>query len=139
MEILEIAAMRSCLILAFLSVLCGICSGQADPSRSGPDKAIEPDTNGSIKLNVDMRSEKKLRAEVDAGHQPWRLEPIDVAVASISAQFDADVDSDKCVVTSESQEEAVVRCPSERVYYVKLKRLLRPNGIWTPVEIETKR
>jgi hypothetical protein len=91
-----------------------------------------------ITLKVDLENEKELQEEVDKGHQPWRLEPIDVAQIALQDFLHEDVDYEKCTLQSESKDEAIVVYEAAKLYKVKLKRLVNPQGIWTPIEIETK-
>ncbi len=91
--------------------------------------------NQVIKLAVDLKKEKELQQEVDKGHQPWRLEPLDVAYATIPTT-DKKVAYENCTLESETSNEAVVKCEGEKMYVVSLKRLVREHGIWTAVQIE---
>jgi hypothetical protein len=88
-----------------------------------------------ITLSVDMEKERRLQTEVDNGHQPWRLEPVDVAYADLISTVKATVPFEKCNLSSESANEAVVQCSETKNYIIKLKRLVRPKGIWTTTEI----
>ncbi len=89
-----------------------------------------------IALPVDIEKEKRLQAEVDNGHQPWRLEPVAVAHADLISTIKAKVPFEKCKLSSESANEAVVQCSETKSYIIKLKRLVRPKGIWTATELQ---
>lgn len=91
--------------------------------------------NQVIKLTVDLNKEKELQQEVDKGHQPWRLEPLDVAYATIPTT-DKKVAYKNCTLEFEANNEAVVKCKGEKMYVVYLKQLVRKHGIWTAVQIE---
>ncbi len=85
-----------------------------------------------IAISLDMKKEEQLQKEVDKGHQPWRLDPVDVAHAAVLS-VDNRVSYKNCQVTSESNREAIVKCKS---YIIKLKQLIRARGIWTATEIQ---
>lgn len=91
-----------------------------------------------IKLDVNLKEQQQIQAAVDNGHQPWRLSPVDVAHAAIST-LDKNVEYDSCRILSETGKEARVECRAGKMYYIiQLKRLVRPNGIWTAVSIESR-
>ncbi len=91
--------------------------------------------SSKIVISVDLNKEKELQAEVDNGHQPWRLEPIDVAHAALVAGTAKDVKYSDCRLKSQIDSEAIVLCKNKKIYSVRLKRLIRNNGIWTATEI----
>jgi hypothetical protein len=88
-----------------------------------------------IELKIDLTDEKKLQTEVDNGHQPWRLEPIDVAYVALS-NIDKNVIYEDCHLIYEKDIEAKVKCKNSKNYLVYLKKLIRPDGIWTAISIE---
>ncbi len=90
-----------------------------------------------IVFAVDLEKEKQLQLEVDRGHQPWRLEPVDVAYAQL-ATIDKSIMYDRCQLISETNLEAVVSCKTTKRYVVHLKRLVRPKGIWTATNIQVE-
>src|SRR4030042_2440354 len=83
-----------------------------------------------IKLPIDLKKEEELQREVDKGHQPWRLEPIDVAHVTLIATIDKNIAYENCTLTSETSSESIVKCKGVKTYIVYLKRLVRENGIW---------
>ena len=89
-----------------------------------------------IVIPVNLNSEKELQLEVDKGHQPWRLEPTDVAQAELITDLDKNIKYDDCHLQSESDFEAIVVCKDSKIYSVYLKRLIRKKGIWTVTEIQ---
>jgi hypothetical protein len=91
-----------------------------------------------IELTIDLAEEKKIQVEVDNGHQPWRLEAVDVAYTAI-VNIDKKVNYKNCRLMAEEDTEAKVECKNENNYHVLLKRLVRPNGIWTAVSVEVLR
>jgi hypothetical protein len=95
-----------------------------------------PTPKKTIKIKVDIKSEQQLQKQVDNGHQPWRLEPIDVAIASIAVHGHEDVDAERCSLVVQKKAEATAACRGGSGFVVKLKRLVKPNGIWTAVEIQ---
>lgn len=88
-----------------------------------------------IDLPIDLAEEKKIQAEVDTGHQPWRLEAVDVAYTAL-VNIDKRIDYKNCHIIVEENSEAKVECKNENNYHILLKRLVRSNGIWTAVLIE---
>jgi hypothetical protein len=132
------------LILCIIISLLISCSPRGKDSETGKGAITNKSSESQIatdsqviKLTVDLKKEKKLQQEVDKGHQPWRLEPIDVAYATISTT-DKKVAYENCTLISETSNESVVRCKGEKMYVVYLKRLVREHGIWTAVQIEIK-
>ena len=130
--------------LCIISSLIISCSPRGKNSEKSADsiinKSAESQTtinNQVIKLAVDLKKEKELQQEVDKGHQPWRLEPIDVAYAT-TPTTDKKVAYENCTLISETSNESVVKCKGEKMYVVYLKRLVREHGIWTAVQIEIK-
>jgi hypothetical protein len=95
-----------------------------------------PTPKKAIKIKVDTKSQQQLQKQVDNGHQPWGLGPIDVGVASIAIHGHEDVDAERCSLVVQKKTEATVACRGRSGFVVKLKRLVKPNGIWTAVEIQ---
>ena len=89
-----------------------------------------------IQLSVSLEEEKKLQAQVDNGHQPWRLEPIDVAHATLLSIVDKNIGYKSCGLITETGAEATVKCEGTKTYLVHLKRMVHREGIWTATEIE---
>jgi len=133
--------MKVTLALLLLLLACG---GDSAPTAAGGrgsegDPGIhlqEQTSRRAIRIKIDMKSQRQLQREVDDGHQPWRLEPIDVAVASIAVHGHEDVDAERCSLVLQKKAEATVACRGRSGFVVKLKRLVKPNGIWTAVEIQ---
>lgn len=61
---------------------------------------------------------------------------MDVAHAALLATMDKDLDYRSCNLSIETAIDAVVKCQGTRTYVVRLKRMVRPEGIWTATEIE---
>lgn len=92
-------------------------------------------TKKTIDLKVDLDEQKKLQTEVDNGHQPWRLEPVDVAFAAL-VTIDKNIDYSNCQLNTAKNIEAEVICKGTKKYRVYLRRMVKPNGIWTATVIE---
>jgi hypothetical protein len=91
-----------------------------------------------VRFEVDIKEEQALQKEVEDGHQPWRLEPTDVAyVAAVS--IDKTVQYESCQITYEKANESRVRCEGSKPYIIRLRRLIKSDGIWTAVEMEPVR
>lgn len=79
-----------------------------------------------------------MQLEVDKGHQPWRLDPIAVAHAVLIAGIDNNIAYNNCQLISETDNEAQVKCKSNKNYIVGLKRLIQTKGIWTAAYIQVE-
>lgn len=90
----------------------------------------------NILIRFDPEKEKQLQVEVDKGRQPWRLEPVDVAHAALISIIDVKMPFEKCKLSSKINREAIVQCTDVKEYTVKLKQLIRANGIWTATGIQ---
>jgi hypothetical protein len=66
------------------------------------------------------------------------LNAVDVAAATLSHFEKQDVATDACVLESTTEQEAIVKYVGRHLYRVRLKRLVKPKGIWTAVEIEVR-
>ncbi len=91
-----------------------------------------------ITLPLDLEKEKQLQAEVDKGHQPWRLEPVEVAHSAIIASLNTTVPIEKCSLLSKTDHEAIVTCTESKSFTVTLRQLIRPKGIWTATDIRIR-
>lgn len=89
-----------------------------------------------ITVPFDLEQEKQLQSEVDKGHQPWRLEPLDVAHVALLTNINVDVPVEKCTLSSVANRKADVKCKDSKNYTVRLKQLIHPKGIWTATEIQ---
>jgi len=88
-----------------------------------------------ITLPLDLEKEKQLQVEVDKGHQPWRLEPVEVAHAALIASLDVTFPIERCSLLSKTDHEAIVKCTDRKSFTVTLKQLTRPKSIWTATGI----
>lgn len=105
---------------------------------------IYPSTNSSISnsdqeesvyLDVDINKEIELQKAVDHGHQPWRLDPIDVAHVAV-LQLDHGVEYNSCQLLFSMGNDARVQCKNDKVYIVHLTKFIKNCGIWTATLIE---
>ena len=100
--------------------------------------------HGIIQVPVDLEIEKNDQKSVDAGHSPWRLDPVFVSQVSVSLKLspqgiigDYPIKTEDLKLTQKNDTEAIVevsgsKTPIRKVY---LKRLVRQDstGIWTVV------
>jgi hypothetical protein len=133
------------LVLCIIISLVISCSLKGNNIEKGNDSITSKSSEGQItpsneviNLTVDLEKERELQREVDRGHQPWRLEPIDVAHSTLITTVDKDVAYENCILVTEKGSESVVKCEGTRTYIVYLKRIVRENGIWTALQIEIK-
>jgi hypothetical protein len=88
-----------------------------------------------LKVDVNLEEQKRLQAEVDNGHQSWRLEPLDVAFAALT-DIDKSIKYKNCNLSSKTNSKAGVICKGTKNYLINLKRMVRSGGIWTAMSIE---
>jgi hypothetical protein len=124
------------ILLSFSSLFC-CCIVESSETKNNALSILDAnniDKKQIIDLEINLDKEKKLQNEVDNGHQPWRLEPIDVAGAAL-IEIDKSVDISNCVLISSMEQDAKVKCKGKNTYFVNLKRLTKPFGIWTAMSI----
>lgn len=126
------------LFISLLFISLG-CEYETKASKGGEvtiqKEAVNP-KNKVMKLNIDMDHQEKAQMSTDQGFQPWRNNPIDVAEESIIS-LGIGSSEGKSVVLSENQSDAEVRVESNSgTYKVSLKKIVRPDGIWTSTRIE---
>ena len=119
------------------------------PDLRLPDPGGQPSGSGSasgnfdpqVEVSVDMEVERNSQQQVDGGHFPWMLDPVQVAGAFLLGQFGeqmgdpaALVDEHIRVVHNDGRR-AIVEVEVGPVARVYLERLVRPDesGIWTVV------
>lgn len=86
-----------------------------------------------INISYNVEQERQLQKEVDKGHQPWRLNPAEVAHIAILVYASDSMSSENCVVSITNNLENTVHCNNYKVY---LKKLFGERGIWTATKIE---
>ena len=125
-------------LFAIISLIISCSKGDDSTTNKSVDNQVTA-TGQIIKLKVNIEEEKELQQAVDNGHQPWRLEPIDVAHVALM-EIDKNIRYENCTLVSEKDREAVVNCRGTRTYIVYLKQIVREkNGIWTATQIEILR
>jgi hypothetical protein len=121
---------------------------------SGLERADEVKTAGGepeeffvkpqVKVPVDMKAEKFDQQQVDEGHKPWRLDPVQTTITFVSLMISPGgiegpfpIDIRDLRIIKKSHRAAIIevggsRTPVSRVY---LKRLVRQDdkGIWSVV------
>jgi outer membrane lipoprotein-sorting protein len=116
------------------------------PQEPNPEEAQDEPT---IKVPVDLEVEKGDQKNVDAGHSPWKLDPVFVAQVFVSLQMspegiqgDYPIDYEDFTMVKNDGVKAIVETdnsesPVKRVY---LERLVRQDetGIWTVVGYDPK-
>lgn len=111
-----------------------------------PMLADEPhiSTNPQIVVTVDLETEKNIQQQVDQGHQPWRLNPIEVAMEFLfskisqrekDSSFPIKMDELKTIQMGKS--EAIVEVSGDKtpIRIIYLKQLVKQDdtGIWSVV------
>jgi hypothetical protein len=124
----------------FVKVLAGLGVDLPETIIADKPKVIVP---------VDLEAERNDQKSVDAGHSPWRLDPIFVSQVFVSLKLspqgiigDYPIKTADLKISVNNGKEAVVevsgsKTPIKKVY---LKRLVRPDstGIWTVVGYDPK-
>ena len=88
------------------------------------------------KLNVDMDTEKRYQDAADLGYQPWKRNAVEVAEECL-INTGVGARKGECRVLSDDGANAIVYVNTkDGNFKVKLKRLVKPGGIWTATEIE---
>ena len=81
-----------------------------------------------------MEQELKLQKGVDDGHQPWRLNPAEVANLAVKNYASSSVlFYESCIILTSNDLDSIVQCGN---YKVHLTRFFGAKGIWTAVTIE---
>lgn len=89
-----------------------------------------------LQIPVNLNNEKQLQEAVDEGHQPRRLNPVDVAHTAIISLVDKEMEYGNLKLITEKKTEAFVETIEGKRYRISLKRMVRPDGIWTATRIE---
>lgn len=110
------------------------CKGKSRDKGEGA--GAEAPKRTKLSINYDMAEEKRLQEAVDHGSQAWRKEAVDVAHAALINQgINAKVD--ECKLTEDHNGHSVVNAKCrDGEFNITLKRLVRPDGIWTATDIE---
>ncbi len=121
-------------VLLVVFVAVSGCKGKSQGKDERAGAEVQKRTKLSI--NYDMAEEKRLQEAVDHGSQAWRKEAVDVAHAALINQgINAKVE--ECKLTEDHNAHSVVnaRC-RDGEFNIMLKRLVKPDGIWTATDIE---
>jgi len=122
-------------LACFVAALPIVAFGNSPPSGNAMHGDLVPARRHRIPVSIP--EERKLQRAVDeGGHQPWRLDPIAVAVSTVGARIGKFVREDACRELTAYPQRVVVRCIETSTYDVVLRRLVRSDGIWTVVEID---
>jgi len=87
-----------------------------------------------VNMKINIANEYEIQTKVDQGHQPWRLVPVDVAFSEVAS--DPKVTYESCSLVKQVSAEAKVKCKGTHVYFIQLKQLVKPNGIWTATSVQ---
>lgn len=116
--------------LLFLVTACGT------KSREEGDKGQAAQSEKIQKFNVDMDTEKRYQDAADKGFQPWKKNAMDVAEECL-INTGVGARKGECRILSEDASNAEVFINTkDGNFKVRLKRLVKPDGIWTATEIE---
>ncbi|MBE9503383.1 MAG: hypothetical protein IME96_04340 [Proteobacteria bacterium] len=124
--------------MIFLLSLLLISGCEAGPKATEQAKPNQEKKRKILKINVDMDTQAKLQKTADLGFKPWKNDAVEVAKECIiGAGIGA---PDKCMILSKSEAEAVIRVTTKKEgsFDVTLKRLVKPDGIWTATKVEKK-
>ena len=102
-----------------------------------------------VEVPFNLEVEKNVQKSVDAGHSPWKLDPVFVSQVFVSLKHspqgitgDYPIKTEELKLTEKNDKEAIVevsgnKTPITKVY---LERLVRPDstGIWTVVGYDPK-
>lgn len=103
------------------------------------EASAKTENTKAYKINISMDNEKRIQETFENGSQMWRKNPKDVAHAALINEA-VDVKIDDCKVLSENGKEAVISAKDKKgnPYKVICKKLFKPDGIWTAVEIDAE-
>lgn len=98
----------------------------------------------TIKVDVDLAAEEKEQISVDAGHSPWKLDPVFVAQVfasllllpeGIVGEYPIAYEDIEITTNNGTDATAEIKSANSIAKYVYLKRLVRQDdtGIWTVV------
>lgn len=103
-----------------------------------------PEVNPVVPVDVDLEAEENEQKSVDAGHSPWKLDPVFVTQVFASLLIspegivgDYPIANEEVEIISNDGETAIAEIKGEKTIAerVYLKRLVRKDstGIWTVV------
>ena len=98
---------------------------------------IESNIPVEILIPFTLDKERKLQKEAGEGHQPWRLNPIDMARSAVISYANKNIKSKKCFLITQKNNEAIAQCNNLNVNYrVYLKKYFGKSSIWTATKIQ---
>lgn len=115
---------------------------QMAPDLILPDPSADLVSGAGVKVPVDMESARGSQQQVDGGHSPWQIDPVQVAMVYVdvsirqgSIEGDPAMDTGGFNLERSTGVEAVVFIEHGPVGRVYLKRLIRQDdtGIWSVV------
>ena len=125
------------ILTVFMFSISGCESGSREAEKTADQSVpIEDKKKKVLKINVDMDTQKRLQSSADQGFKPWKNDVVEVAKECIiGGGIGA---PGECKVLSEDDTKAVVRVTTKKEgsFHVTLKRLVKPDGIWTATKIE---
>lgn len=118
----------------------GLTNGDVELSHSNEQSLDKP----KVEVPVDIKIEEADQKSVDAGHSPWKLDPIFVAQVFVSLKISPEgiageypIKYEELKIIQNTGKYAVVEVSGEKtpIRKVYLKRLIRQDntGIWTVV------
>ncbi|GEM_PF-2329477 len=133
------------ILVISLCLLLFACTND-DPAvndTAGNDNS-EQSEQPEVTVPVDIEEVKNNQQQVDNGHSPWQLDPLQVTQTFVSLQISPSgvssefpVSIEDLSIIEETESDAVVEVNSDKTYItnVYLKRLIRQDetGIWTVV------
>ena len=123
------------MLIVFASILF-LASACVTKSREEGNNGQAGQSSKVQKLNVDIDKEKKYQDAADLGYQPWKRNAMDVAEECL-INTGVGARKGECKVLSDDGANAIVFVNTkDGNFKVKLKRLIKPDGIWTATEIE---
>lgn len=124
------------LALVVASVALYGCKGNTGSKGDSGENASSEAPRKTMQLNVDLGEEKRLQDAADNGSQAWRKEAVDVAHAALINQG-INAKLDECKLTEDHGAHSVVNAKcKDGEFNITLKKLVRPDGIWTATDIE---
>lgn len=116
------------LVFAIVAAGCGKSKDEGNVQKK-PARKIQ-------KFNVDMDREKKYQDAADKGYQPWKRDAVEVAKECLINTGTGAPTGDCKILSSDEREAKVAVSTKDGRFKVTLKRLVKPDGIWTATEIE---
>ncbi|MBI5892743.1 MAG: hypothetical protein HZB79_03665 [Deltaproteobacteria bacterium] len=119
------------ILIILLFVFSGCTKNEEAVAHTNNDKNIK-----AYKINISMDNEKRIQETFENGNQMWRKNAKDVAHAALINEG-VNVKIEDCKILSENGKEAIISASDKKgnPYKVICKKLFKPDGIWTAVEI----